>query len=248
MAPEYEGDALVIKNPYLAYARLSHLFVCESGTYGMHPTAWIHETAVVSPEANVERRIPPNNTATTDDRSCTNGDTLRNRSTCLNRRMRTDVGLRADNGSLVNPRVKIAQLGGVVVGDDVEIGANATIDRGALEDTMIGNGVIIDNHVHIAHNVVIGETTAIAGCTGISGSTRIGSHCTIAGGCGIAGHLYCRTVRINQKLSRGLSELNLALAQLFFKTIETFGHSIQLAETNGILAPRLHRHTAHGPG
>lgn len=84
---------------------------------------------------------------------------------------------------------KIHQLGGVVIGNRVEIGANTTIDRGALDDTVIGDGVIIDNLVQIAHNVKIGDNTAIAACTGIAGSTEIGRNCTIAGAVGIVGHL-----------------------------------------------------------
>lgn len=85
--------------------------------------------------------------------------------------------------------VKIAQLGGVRIGHDVEIGAGSTIDRGALDDTVIGNRVIIDNQVQIAHNVVIGDNTGIAGCAAISGSSRVGRNCTIAGGVGIVGHI-----------------------------------------------------------
>jgi UDP-3-O-[3-hydroxymyristoyl] glucosamine N-acyltransferase len=85
--------------------------------------------------------------------------------------------------------VKIPQTGRVLIGDDVEIGANTTIDRGALDDTVIGDGVKIDNLVQVAHNVRIGEHTAIAGCVGISGSARIGAYCLIGGGVGIAGHL-----------------------------------------------------------
>lgn len=85
--------------------------------------------------------------------------------------------------------IKVEQLGCVRIGDDVEIGANSTIDRGALDDTVIGDGVKIDNLVHIAHNVQVGAHTAIAGCAGIAGSTRIGSHCAIGGGAGILGHL-----------------------------------------------------------
>ena len=85
--------------------------------------------------------------------------------------------------------IKIPQLGNVVIGDDVEIGANTTIDRGALDDTVIGNGVKLDNQIQIAHNVTIGEHTAIAGCVGIAGSTIIGRYCTIAGGVGITGQL-----------------------------------------------------------
>ena len=85
--------------------------------------------------------------------------------------------------------VKIPQLGKVVLGDRVEIGANTTIDRGALDDTVLGNGVIIDNQCQIAHNVVIGDNTAIAGCTVLAGSTSVGKNCTIGGACGVNGHM-----------------------------------------------------------
>jgi UDP-3-O-[3-hydroxymyristoyl] glucosamine N-acyltransferase len=85
--------------------------------------------------------------------------------------------------------VKIAQLGSVRIGDDVEIGANCAIDRGALDDTTIGDGVKIDNLVQVGHNVRIGAHTVIAGCVGIAGSATIGARCMIGGGVGIAGHL-----------------------------------------------------------
>lgn len=94
-------------------------------------------------------------------------------------------GIANDNGKWI----KVPQLGSVEIGDDVEIGANTTIDRGALENTVIANGVKLDNQIQIGHNVVIGEHTVIAGCVGIAGSTHIGSHCAIGGGVGIAGHL-----------------------------------------------------------
>ena len=84
---------------------------------------------------------------------------------------------------------KIPQVGGVIIGDDVEIGANSTVDRGTLEDTVIEEDVRIDNQVQVAHNCHIGAHTAIAGCVGIAGSARIGRRCTIAGAVGIAGHL-----------------------------------------------------------
>lgn len=85
--------------------------------------------------------------------------------------------------------VKIAQLGGVVIGDDVEIGANTTIDRGALEDTVIGNGVKLDNQIMVGHNVRVGDYTAMAACVGIAGSTTIGARCTIGGAAMISGHI-----------------------------------------------------------
>jgi UDP-3-O-[3-hydroxymyristoyl] glucosamine N-acyltransferase len=84
---------------------------------------------------------------------------------------------------------KIYQLGGVRIGNDVEIGASTTIDRGAIANTIIGNGVKLDNQIQIAHNVVLGANTAIAGGTAIAGSTHIGENCTIAGQSGITGHL-----------------------------------------------------------
>ncbi len=85
--------------------------------------------------------------------------------------------------------LKIPQIGGVVIGDDVEIGANTSIDRGALEDTQIGDGCKLDNQIQIGHNCVIGEHTVIAGCVGIAGSTRIGHHCALGGAAMILGHL-----------------------------------------------------------
>lgn len=85
--------------------------------------------------------------------------------------------------------LRIPQIGRAVLGDDVEVGANTTIDRGAMTDTRIGDGVKLDNQIQIGHNVEIGDHTAIAANTGISGSTRIGRHCTIAGAVGMAGHL-----------------------------------------------------------
>ena len=84
---------------------------------------------------------------------------------------------------------KIPQTGGVIIGNDVEIGSNTSIDRGTLDNTIIGNGVKIDNQIQIAHNVAIGDNTAIAGCVGIAGSAKIGKNCTIGGGAGIQGHI-----------------------------------------------------------
>ncbi len=94
-------------------------------------------------------------------------------------------GLAFDHGAWL----KVPQLGGVRIGDDCEIGANTTIDRGALEDTVLEEDVRVDNLVQIAHNVRIGAHTAIAGCVGIAGSARIGRYCLIGGAVGIAGHL-----------------------------------------------------------
>jgi UDP-3-O-[3-hydroxymyristoyl] glucosamine N-acyltransferase len=94
-------------------------------------------------------------------------------------------GIANDNGQWI----KIPQVGHVIIGDDVEIGANTTIDRGAIEDTVIGNGVKLDNQIQVGHNTIIGDNTVIAGCVGIAGSTTIGKNCAIGGGAGLGGHL-----------------------------------------------------------
>lgn len=85
--------------------------------------------------------------------------------------------------------VKIPQLGGVTLGDDVEVGASTTIDRGALEDTRVGQGTKLDNQIQLGHNDQVGEHTVMAACTGVAGSTKIGSHCMIGGGAGVNGHI-----------------------------------------------------------
>jgi UDP-3-O-[3-hydroxymyristoyl] glucosamine N-acyltransferase len=94
-------------------------------------------------------------------------------------------GLANDQGKWV----KVPQLGSVTIGNDVEIGANTTVDCGTINDTIIADGVKLDNQIQIAHNVEIGENTAIAGCAGIAGSTKVGKNCTLGGGVGLAGHL-----------------------------------------------------------
>lgn len=104
---------------------------------------------------------------------------------------------------------KMLHLGGVVIGDDVEIGSNTSIDRGMLDNTVIGNKVIIDNLVQIAHNVTIGERTAIAGCAGVAGSTSIGKGCLIGGASSIAGHL---TIGDNVNIT-GTSSVNRSLLE-----------------------------------
>lgn len=109
------------------------------------------------------------------------------------------VGADGFGNALENGRwVKIPQVGRVRIGDDVEIGANTTVDRGAIEDTVIEEGVKLDNLIMIAHNVHVGAHTAIAACTGIAGSTHIGRHCRIGGAVGIAGHL---TIADNVEIS-----------------------------------------------
>ncbi len=213
MAENFSGNALVMDNPYLGFARASRLFEPEDGDQvGIHPSATVDEAAMVADsawvgpgvvvEAGAEVaegvRILGNSYIGRDSRvgrdtvlkACVtlyHGVTVGDR--CI---IHSGVVIGSDGFGFANDGgswVKIAQLGGVIIGNDVEIGANTVIDRGALGDTVIHDGVILDNLIQIAHNVEIGKNTAIAGCVGISGSTRVGSGCTIAGGTGIAGHL-----------------------------------------------------------
>ncbi len=211
--PNCRVNALVTSKPYISYARIAALFVPASVQEGgVHSAAWVspdatvHETAWIGPNCSIEAgvtigancRIGPG--CFIGENSVIGADCLLvgNVSIChgvhTGRRNIIHPGavIGSDGFGFANEQgkwLKVPQLGGVVTGDDVEIGANTTIDRGALDNTIIEDGVKLDNQIQIAHNVHIGEHTAIAGCVGISGSTRIGRRCAIAGGAGIAGHL-----------------------------------------------------------
>lgn len=217
MAPadfeQYKGNALIIDNPYLAYARVSQLFILPSESIeGVANSANIANSAKIADTASIahgvfigERVVVEDgvvigpNSVVGDDCRISASSVLQANVTlyadvhigqsCL---IHSGAVLGADGFGFANEKgswVKIAQLGGVRVGNSVEIGAGTTIDRGALEHTIISDGVILDNQIQIAHNVTIGEKTAIAGCTAVAGSTKIGAGCTIAGACGITGHL-----------------------------------------------------------
>lgn len=217
----YAGQALILANPYAAFARLTHRF-----DRTPRPESGIHAAAVVAASARLGEgvRIGPLAVIGEDVRigdGCVieagaivhdrveMGDHCRIRSRAsihhdcvLGDRVTIHSGavIGDDGFGFANDRGqwrKIAQIGRVVIHDDVDVGANTTIDRGALEDTVIHRNVIIDNQVQIAHNVVIGEGTAIAACCGISGSTRIGARCILAGGVGLVGHIeICDGVQI----------------------------------------------------
>ena len=204
---------LVMSNPYLGYARAATLFyspICE--IKGIHPTAWISPEAVLGSNVSVgaqsvieagtilgeEVIIGPGciieNGVQIGDHCHLRAKVTLCSGTRLGKRVLIHPGavIGSDGFGLANEDgkwVKVPQIGGVIIANDVEIGANTTIDKGALEDTVIGEGVKLDNQIQIGHNVQIGEHTAIAGCVGIAGSTKIGHHCMIAGGVGIVGHI-----------------------------------------------------------
>jgi len=145
--------------------------------------------------------------------------------------------------------IKVPQLGAVVIGDDVEIGANTTIDRGAIENTIIEDNVKLDNQIQVAHNVIIGAHTAIAGCTAIAGSTKIGKHCRIAGMVGIVGHLEIAdnvTVTAKSLVSGSIKKAGvysagtpLELNQQWRKNTVRFKHLDEMAKRLNILEKQL---------
>lgn len=205
--------ALVVGDPYLAYARVAGwLYPRPDEGSGIHPTAVVEEGAQVAadawigPQSVIEAgavigagcRIGPGCMVGRGAEIGEGGRLEANVTVChdvrIGRRVQVHPGavIGADGFGFANDAgrwVKIPQVGSVVIGDDVEIGANTTIDRGAIEDTRIADGVIIDNLVQVAHNVQVGEHSALAGCVGIAGSARIGAHCALGGGVGVVGHL-----------------------------------------------------------
>jgi UDP-3-O-[3-hydroxymyristoyl] glucosamine N-acyltransferase len=205
--------ALVAPDPYLCYARASALFAgAVTREAGVHPSATVDSTArlgrnvVVGPHASVaadavledgvilEAGVRVGAGAMVGEGSHLYGNVVLYHAVQLGRHciVHANTTIGSDGfGFARGPDgwEKIHQLGSVVVGDRVEIGAGVTIDRGALGDTRIADGVIIDNQVHIAHNCEIGERTAIAGCVGFAGSTVVGADCTFAGQVGVSGHL-----------------------------------------------------------
>jgi len=212
-AEGFAGNALIVADPYLAYARISHLFDPKpKAVAGIHPSAVVHEDAQVDASASIGpfavieagARIGANVSVGAHcfvGARCVIGDggwlaprvTLYHDVT-IGKRVVIQSGavIGGEGFGFANEKgvwQKIAQIGGVTLGDDVEIGVNTAVDRGALSDTRIGNGVKLDNQIQIAHNVQVGDHTAMAACVGISGSTKIGKHCMIAGGVGMVGHI-----------------------------------------------------------
>jgi UDP-3-O-[3-hydroxymyristoyl] glucosamine N-acyltransferase len=205
--------ALVARNPYATYARIAQLlYPGPSFAPGRHPTAVVEAgasvdaTAWVGAHAYVGSGVVIGPRAFVGPGSVLLAGVQLGTDTRLVARVTLGEGVRVGSRCILHPGavigadgfghapdagayVKVPQVGSVVLGDDVEVGANSTIDRGAIGDTEIGEGVKIDNLVQIGHNCRIGAHTVIAGCTGISGSAIIGRRCMVGGMVGIAGHI-----------------------------------------------------------
>ena len=207
------GTALLARDPYVAFAKIAALFERKPvRTAGIHPTAVVDASAQVDPAAHVGPHVSIGarsriGAGASIGPGCVIGDDCEVGEGCelvarvtlvtrvrLGRRVLVHPGavLGADGFGIAMDRghwIKVPQLGGVLVGDDCEIGANTTIDRGALDDTVLEEDVRLDNQIQVGHNVRIGAHTAMAGCSAVAGSASIGRHCLVGGGAGILGHL-----------------------------------------------------------
>lgn len=225
--------SIVVDDPYAAFAEISHAFdVAPAPEPGVHPRALVAEDVTLADGVSVGANAVIEAGAVLGRGVVVMANSIVGAGCQLGEGVRVWPNVTIYHGVHIGPRTnihagavigadgfgfapirsgwkKIAQVGGVRIGADVDIGAGTTIDRGAIEDTVVGDGVIIDNQVQIAHNVVIGDHTAIAGKAGIAGSTRVGRNCVIAGAVGLAGHLeICDDVQIlaMSLVSRSISE------------------------------------------
>ncbi len=212
-AEYFSGNCLISTNPYADWARVAaFLHPAPAQPPGVHPSASIGSDVTLAASATVAAHVSIGQGCHIGERAiigpgCVIEDGARISDDCrlvarvfigrachLGQRVIVHPGvvIGADGFGLALDQgrwVKVPQLGRVMIGDDCELGANSTIDRGAIDDTVLDEDVRLDNQVQIAHNVRIGAHTAIAGCVGIAGSTTIGRYCMIAGATGIAGHL-----------------------------------------------------------
>ena len=212
-AQGYAGTALIAADPYVAFAKLAALFEARTAIApGIHASAVVDPTATVDPAASIGpfASIGARSTIAAGavvGAGCAIGEDCIVGEECdigprvtLVRRIRLGKRVLVHPGAVLGADgfglameggrwLKIPQLGGVVVGDDCEIGANTTIDRGALDDTVLEEDVRLDNQIQIGHNAHIGAHTAMAGCSAVAGSARIGRYCLIGGGAGVLGHL-----------------------------------------------------------
>jgi UDP-3-O-[3-hydroxymyristoyl] glucosamine N-acyltransferase len=210
LAPDSEPltqlPRIVADNPYAYFARVSQLFnpvVLQPS--GVHPSAVVASTARLGKGVSIGAGCVIGDEVVIGHDSCLYPRVVIYPRCSLGNRVviHSGVVIGADGFGIAPDAgrwVKIPQIGGVRIGDDVEIGANTTVDRGALDDTVIEEGVKIDNQVQIGHNVRIGAHSAVAGCVGIAGSADIGRHVTIGGAAMIHGHI---TIADHVRVSAG---------------------------------------------
>ena len=214
-AARLRGACIVVEDPYFYFARITQLWkqrhqpfiaVTVHASAFIDPTARLAADVAVGPFACIGARAVLSAGVRVGAHAVIGNDVHLGAGTCLSAHVTVAEGCSLGERCLVHPGAvigadgfgfaphdgrweKIEQLGAVRIGNDVEIGANTCIDRGALNDTVIDHGVKLDNLVQIGHNVHIGSHSALAGCVGVAGSATIGAHCTVGGGAVVLGHL-----------------------------------------------------------
>jgi UDP-3-O-[3-hydroxymyristoyl] glucosamine N-acyltransferase len=254
LGPEAEAETtlprIVAENPYAYFARLSQLFnplvVQEPG---VHPSASVAKSAKLGARVSIGAGCVVGDGALIGDDS-----TLYPRVVVYPRCV---IGARAivHSGAVIGADgfgiaedegrwVKIPQIGAVRIGDDVEIGANTTIDRGAIDDTVIEDGVKLDNQIQVGHNVRIGAHSALAACTGISGSTTIGKRCMIGGACGFAGHISVAddvVITGHSSISNSIPRAGVYSSTLPVEEVHAWRRLVARFKRSGVLDARLRR-------
>ncbi len=231
---DYAGNCLISDNPYLAYARLSSQFK----TFEPNPPH-IHSSSIVDDSVSVGNNVYIGPNVVVESGACINDNCYVDANCFIGRGSVLGVGSRLSanvtlyhgvtlgervlvhsgcvigaDGFGIAPRAdgsweKIHQLGGVKIGSDVEIGACTTIDRGALQDTVIGNGVKLDNHIQIGHNATVGDNTVMAARAGLAGSAKVGKNCIFGGDACVVGHVtVCDGVQLTARtlVTKSISE------------------------------------------
>ncbi len=207
-----QQNFIVVANPYLAFAILTHVFERKHTAKGIESTAQIHSSAIVADSAYIGHFVVISKNCVVGDESVIQSHCKIDDDVEIGKQCFIDSHVTLTGQTKIGDRVRIhantviggegfgfapyqgkwhriAQLGSVHIGHDVRIGSNCSIDRGALDNTILEDGVIIDNLVQIAHNVKIGANTAMAAKCGIAGSTTIGKNCVLAGAVGVVGHI-----------------------------------------------------------
>jgi UDP-3-O-[3-hydroxymyristoyl] glucosamine N-acyltransferase len=223
---EYGGARILTSNPYAYFARVAqHFHALHSPPVvpGIHPSAVVDPSAKVAASATIGPHVTIEAQAVIGEHCRIDAGCFVGRGaeigarTHLHANVTFHAGCRMGRSGIIHSGavvggdgfgfaneggvwIKIPQTGRVIIGDDVDIGANTTIDRGALDDTVIEDGVKLDNQIQIGHNCHIGAHTAMAGCVGVAGSARIGRHCTFGGAAMVLGHL---TIADNVHVSSG---------------------------------------------
>lgn len=222
LANSFSNNCLISENPYLDYAKISRWFdPLEKLSAQLHPTAVIHSTSkiaedvcigpnvVIGAGVQIGQGCEIGANSTIGDGSTLGNNCIIKANVAIYHGVHLGDRVIVHSGTVLGADgfgfapnssggwKKIHQVGGVIVGSDVEIGACSTIDRGAIEDTVVGNGVIIDNHVQIAHNARVGDNTAMAAYSGLAGSASVGKNCILAGCAHVVGHVnICDNVQL----------------------------------------------------